>query len=110
MNIISGEEAAACVPVEDDADHVAALGRAGKLLVFPLAEVPVMARGRGIILQRYRQGGLADIKAFSLKSGLSWRTGRGVSSKTDLEDWLGQRGQAGRKPPPGFPRAMRFGS
>ena len=110
LNIISGEEAAACVPVEDDADHVAALGRAGKLLVFPLAEVPVMARGRGIILQRYRQGGLADIKAFSLKSGLSWRTGRGVSSKTDLEDWLGQRGQAGRKPPPGFPRAMRFGS
>ncbi len=109
LNIAAGEEAAACVPVEEGADHVAALGRAGKLLIFPLAEVPVMARGRGVILQRYRQGGLADIKTFSLKSGLSWRTGRGMSSKTDLDDWLGRRGQAGRKPPPGFPRAMRFG-
>ena len=109
LNIAAGEEAAACVPVEEGADHVAALGRAGKLLIFPLAEVPVMARGRGVILQRYRQGGLADVKTFSLKSGLGWRTGRGMSSKTDLDDWLGRRGQAGRKPPPGFPRAMRFG-
>ena len=107
--ITAGEEAEACVPVVEGADHVAALGRAGKLLIFPLASVPVMTRGRGVILQRYRQGGLADIKTFSLKSGLSWRTGRGVSNKTDLGDWLGQRGQAGRKPPPGFPRAMRFG-
>ncbi|MFQ5984822.1 MAG: DNA topoisomerase IV subunit A [Alphaproteobacteria bacterium] len=101
-----GAEAAACVLVDGDA--VAVLGDNRKLLVFPLAELPVMTRGRGVILQRYRQGGLADVKVFTLSEGLSWRIGDRTRTETDLRPWLGRRGNAGRLPPAGFPRANRF--
>jgi topoisomerase-4 subunit A len=67
-----------------------------------------MARGRGVILQRYKDGGLADVAVFTRKQGFSWRTGAGVRTETALADWFGQRGQAGRLPPKGFPRANRL--
>lgn len=112
LNLKPGEEAALCVPAEGD--HVAVVGRNRKLLIFPLEQVPEMARGAGVILQRYQQGGLADAKVFRLAEGLSWRVGdpglrRGVRTETSLRDWLGARGQAGRLAPRGFPGSGRFG-
>ncbi len=79
-----------------------------KLLVFPLEQVPEMARGGGVILQRYKDGGLADAKVFRLAEGLTWRLGEKVRTETNLRDWLGERAQAGRMPPNGFPRSGKF--
>jgi len=107
LNLRPGEEAALCVPAEGD--HVAVVGSSRKLLVFPLEQVPEMTRGGGVILQRYRDGGLADAKVFRLADGLSWKSGERVRTETSLRDWLGERGQAGRLPPSGFPRSCRFG-
>ena len=106
LNLKPGEEAALCVLA--DGDHVAVIGENRKLLVFPLDQVPEMARGGGVILQRYRDGGLADAKVFRLADGLTWRLGERTRTETNLRDWLGERAQAGRLPPAGFPRTPRF--
>ena len=106
LNLRPGEEAQVCVP--GDGDHVAVVGFNRKLLVFPLDQVPEMTRGGGVILQRYKDGGLADAKVFRLADGLTWRLGEKTRTETDLRDWLGERAQAGRLPPNGFPRAPKF--
>ena len=85
------------------------IGENRRLLLFPLADVPEMARGRGVFLQRYKDGGLSDIKTFTLADGLTWITGAGVRTETDLLAWRGKRAQAGRLPPKGFPRSNKFG-
>jgi topoisomerase IV subunit A len=108
LNLGAGEEAATCAPIEAGADAIAVLGQNHKLLVFKLDELPEMTRGRGVILQRYTQGGLADIRIFTLAGGLSWRMGERTRTETDLKPWLGKRAQAGRLPPRGFPRGNRF--
>ena len=98
------------VPVEGD--HVAAIGENRKLLCFPLAELPEMTRGKGVRIQRYKDGGLSDIKTFNLASGLSWTdpAGRVFNVAQDaLAEWLGHRADAGRLPPKGFPKSNRFG-
>jgi topoisomerase-4 subunit A len=107
LNLRAGEEAALCVPA--DGDHVAVIGSNRRLLIYPLEQVPEMTRGGGVILQRYRDGGLADAKVFRLADGLSWQLGDRTRTETDLGDWLGERAQAGRLPPHGFPRTPRFG-
>jgi topoisomerase-4 subunit A len=93
-------------------DHVAVIGDNRKLLVFGLSEVPVLAKGQGVTLQRYRDGGLADAVTLRLEDGLSWAMG-GDSGRTrtekDLLPWKVARGAAGRLPPNGFPRDNRFG-
>ena len=66
-----------------------------------------MARGRGVILQRYKDGGTADAKVFNLKEGLVWKSGDRERTETDLKDWIGERAQAGRLPPKGFSREDR---
>jgi len=105
--VVSGDvEAKICVPVAGDT--LAVLGDNRKLLLMPIDEVPVMSKGRGVILQRYRDGGLADARTFTKAEGLSWRLGDRVRTETALKDWLGGRGQAGRLPPRGFPRANKF--
>jgi topoisomerase-4 subunit A len=107
LNVGGDVEAVACVPVEGD--MVAVIGENRKLLIFPLKEIPEMTRGRGVILQRYRDGGLADIQVFDHQGGLSWSMGAGRRrSETAIRDWLGKRGAAGRLPPKGFPRSGRF--
>ncbi len=107
LNVGADIRAQACVPVEGDS--VAVIGRNRKLLVFPLEEVPTMARGRGVILQRYKDGGLSDVKTFARADGLSWKHGAGERVETRLDGWLGKRAQAGRLPPSGFPRSNKFG-
>jgi topoisomerase IV subunit A len=106
LNLKPGEEAALCVPA--DGDHVAIIGGNRRLLIFPLEQVPEMGRGGGVILQRYRDGGLADAKVFWLADGLTWRLGEKTRTETNLRDWIGERAQAGRLPPNGFPRSGRF--
>ena len=92
-------------------DAVAVIGDNRKLLVFGLDELPVMARGQGVTLQRFKDGGLADARTFVLAEGLSWAMG-GATARTrteaDLSFWRGARGSAGRMPPTGFPRDNRF--
>ncbi len=106
LNLAPDAEAQACVPAEGD--MVAALGENRKLLLFPLEQVPEMTRGRGVILQKYKNGGLADVKVFTRKEGLSWRNGERTRTETDIRAWIGDRAQAGRLPPTGFTRANRF--
>jgi topoisomerase IV subunit A len=106
FNLSQGETLRLAMPVEGD--HLAVIGTNRKLLLFPLAELPVMARGKGVLLQRYREGRLSDATVLLMDKGLSWQTGRGTRSLADLRPWLGRRGQAGRIAPGGFPRANRF--
>ncbi len=106
LNVAGAVEAKACVGAAGDT--VAVIGDNRKLACFPLSEVPEMARGRGVILQRYRQGGLSDLTVFAAADGLSWRLGDRTRTETDLTPWLGRRAAAGRLPPKGFPKSNRF--
>ena len=98
-------------PVGTADDYVAAIGDNRKMLVFPIAELPVLSRGQGVQLQRYRDGGLSDAITFVFADGLSWpmggETGR-TRTESDLGPWRAARGAAGRMPPTGFPRDNRF--
>ncbi len=93
-------------------DYVAAIGDNRKMVVFPLTELPRMARGQGVTIQRYKDGGLSDAISFRIEEGLSWtmggETGR-TRTESDLTPWRAARGAAGRMPPVGFPRDNRFG-
>jgi len=106
LNLGDGEKAAFCLPAEGDA--VAIIGDNRKLLVFMAEEIPVMARGRGVMLQKYRDGGVADIKVFTLAEGLSWSLGERTRTEMDLTPWIGKRASVGRLPPTGFPRSNKF--
>ena len=101
------EEAQLCVPAEGDA--VAVVGENRKLLVFPLEQLPSLSKGSGVILQRYQQGGLSDVRVFTLADGLTWRLGDKTRTEVELRPWQGDRGQAGKLPPNGFPRSNKFG-
>ena len=111
LNVKSPAEAQACSFVAPTATHVAAIGDNRKMIIFPIADVPEMARGKGVRLQKYKDGGLSDIRAFNLKEGLSWTDSSGRNfTNTDLKDWVGERAQAGRLAPKGFPKSNKFGS
>ena len=105
LNLKPGEETALCVAA--DGDHVAVVGDNQKLLVFPLDQVPEMARGGGVLLQRYKDGGLRDAKVFRVTDGLTWKSGDRTRTEPELREWLGERAQTGRLPPRGFPKAGR---
>ncbi len=110
LNVKAPVEAQTCAHVPEGADHVAVVGENRKLLIFPFAELPEMTRGKGVRLQRYKDGGLSDAKAFVLADGLTWQDSSARTwTVTDLKEWLGLRAQAGRLPPKGFPRNNRFG-
>ena len=92
-----------------DGDHMAVVGTNRKMLIFKLDELPEMMRGRGVILQRYKDGSLADAKAFYLEQGLSWQQSGGrTRTERELGPWMGKRAGAGRLVPTGFPRPARF--
>jgi topoisomerase-4 subunit A len=107
LNLPEGVKAAHMAPVEGD--HVASVGQNRKMLVFPVAELPEMGRGKGVRLQSFKDGGLSDLCTLNLADGLSWvETGGRTRREPDLTEWLGKRGQAGRMAPRGFPRDNRF--
>ena len=110
LNVTEPEEARVCVPV--DGDHVAAMGENRKMLVFKLDEVNEMTRGKGVILQRFKDGALSDVRVFKKSDGLTWLDSAGrefTLSWSELRDWAGERAQAGRLAPKGFPRSNSFG-
>jgi topoisomerase-4 subunit A len=105
MTVPSGTEAAVCAFVEGDC--VAVIGENRKLLVFAIGEVPELARGRGVILQRYKDGHLLDATSFVWKEGLRDVNGR-TWTAAELKDWRGARAQTGRLAPRGFARSGKF--
>ena len=109
LNLSDAEEARLIAPVEGD--MVAIIGENRKMVVFPLEQLPEMSRGKGVRLQKYKDGGLSDLKTFPSASGLTWTDSSGRTyTKTlpELGEWLGNRADAGRQPPTGFPRNNRF--
>lgn len=110
LNVSGTDEAKICVPVAGDL--VAVIGTNRKMIIFPLEQLPEMARGKGVRLQRYKDGGLSDARAFSKDSGLSWTDSAGrlhTRPLSELKDWVGERAQAGRLSPQGFPKNNKFG-
>ena len=107
LNISGLARAVACCVVKGD--MVATVGVNRKLLAFPLSEVPEMTRGKGVILQRFKEGGLADVTVYDSAAGLSWKAGGGrTRTETDMTPWIGKRAAAGKMPPTGFPRPAQF--
>ena len=107
LNVKDGVTAVLCKPVSGD--HVAVVGQNRKLLVFPLAELPEMTRGKGVRLQKYKDGGLSDATTFHIEHGLAWKDPAGrTRTETDLSEHLGKRAGTGRMAPRGFPRDNRF--
>jgi topoisomerase IV subunit A len=109
LNVTMPDEA--CAVSVADGELVAAIGANRKMLVFPLDQVPEMARGRGVRLQRYKEGGLSDLKAFKAEVGLTWTDSAGRLFKLSLKelaDWRGNRADSGRLAPKGFPRTNKF--
>jgi topoisomerase-4 subunit A len=111
LNVKAPDQARAVAPVEGDL--VAVIGENRKMVIFPIDQVPEMTRGRGVRLQRYRDGGLSDIKTFEVEKGLSWTDSAGRVfnlSLKELADWRGNRADAGRLAPKGFPKTNMFGN
>ncbi|WP_420857326.1 DNA topoisomerase IV subunit A [Marivivens marinus] len=118
LNVKDGETA--CIVHRIKGDHVAVVSQNRRFLVFPLAEVPEMGRGKGVRLQKYNQargaqgmleldGGLSDLTTFNIEEGLSWTMGGGnTRTEKDLGQWLGKRAGVGKQPPHGFPRDNKF--
>ncbi|MEQ9116427.1 MAG: DNA topoisomerase IV subunit A [Rickettsiales bacterium] len=89
-------------------ENVAAIGNNRKLLVFDLADIPKMKRGRGVTLQKYKDAKLSDIKTFKSEEGLSWQLGDRTRNEMELLTWLGKRANVGKMPPTGFPKNNKF--
>ena len=109
LNVTPPDEARAITPVEGEL--AAAIGENRKVLIFPLDQVPEMTRGRGVRLQRHKDGGLSDIKTFEVEKGLAWSDSAGrvfTLSLKELADWRGNRADAGRLAPKGFPKNNKF--
>jgi topoisomerase-4 subunit A len=110
LNVDEPAEACSCVPA--DGDQVAVIGENRKMLVFALDEVNEMTRGKGVRLQRYKDGGLSDVRVFKKSEGLTWLDPAGRTFTLpygELRDWVGERAQAGRLAPRGFPKSNKFG-
>ncbi len=109
MNVSMPDETKLLVPVTGD--HIAVVGENRKMLVFPLSQVPEMTRGKGVRLQRYKDGGISDVRCFAITDGLSWEDSAGrtfTKNKDELAEWLADRATAGRTVPKGFPRSGKF--
>ncbi len=108
LNVGGKVEAVLCKPVAPEHDHLAVIGNNRKMLVFPLAELPEMSRGKGVILLKFKDGALSDAKSFNLEQGLEFKYGAGTSTVEDITPWIGKRASAGRLPPNGFPKNNKF--
>ncbi len=106
LNLGDKAKASNFAPV--DGDHVAVIGTNRKLLVFPLDQLSELGRGKGVVIQKYKEGELSDIKTFNLAEGLTWASGERTRTELDLRLWLGNRAGVGHLPPNGFPRTNTF--
>jgi topoisomerase-4 subunit A len=110
LNVDEPAEACCCVPAAGD--MVAVVGENRKMVVFPISELNEMTRGKGVILQKYKDGGLSDARVFERKEGLTWLDSAGRTytvPMSELKEYLGERAQAGRLAPRGFPKSNKFG-
>ena len=107
LNVKGDITALICKPVVGD--YVATVGQNRKVLIFPIDELPIMSRGKGVRMQKYKDGGLNDATTFHFIDGLSWLDPAGRRRiETELADWIGKRAGAGRMAPRGFPRENKF--
>ena len=107
LNLKDGAKAIVCKPL--NGDHVACIGENRKMLIFPVADLPEMTRGKGVRMQKYKDGGLSDASTFNISSGLSWKDPADRQrTETKLEDWISKRASSGRMAPRGFPRDNKF--
>ena len=109
LNLDDKETARFVVPVEGD--YVATIGENRKLLCFPITQMVEMARGKGVRLQKYKDGGMSDIRTFAMADGLTWKDTSGRTwtvAESELTEWIGNRAEAGRLPPKGFPKSNKF--
>src|SRR5262249_42171339 len=110
LNVTLPDEGRAVASIEGEL--VASVGENRKMVIFPLDQVPEMGRGRGVRLQRYTDGGLAGVKTFKAAAGLTWPAPAGRVfpwAMRELADWRGNRADAGRLAPKGFPKINKFG-
>ena len=108
LNVSGKAEALIFKYIEAGDNHVAVIGTNRKMLVFPLDELPEMNRGKGVILQKFKEGRLSDAKTFSMEKGLEYKYGAGTTTVEDITPWIGKRASAGRLPPNGFPKSNCF--
>ena len=102
-----GAKAVVCRSI--DGDHIACIGENRKMLIFPITELPDMTRGKGVRMQKYKDGGLSDALSFNLALGLTWKDPADRQrTEMNLEDWISKRAASGRMAPRGFPRNNRF--
>ncbi|MCX2696128.1 MULTISPECIES: DNA topoisomerase IV subunit A [Ochrobactrum] len=109
MNVKAPDEAKLCQRISGD--HIAVVGENRKMVVFPLSEIPEMTRGKGVRLQKYKDGGVSDVRTFAIADGLSWQDSADRTfnrSKEELVEWIAARASAGRLVPKGFPRSGKF--
>ena len=106
LNLADGDKAWVCEPA--DGDSVAVMGNNRKLLVFKAEEIPTMVRGSGVILQKYQEAKLSDVRFFNWAEGLTYPSGNGMHVEPDMTNWLGRRATVGKFPPVGFPRNNKF--
>ena len=107
LNVGDKFKTAVIKPINDEDDHIAVIGTNRKFLVFPLAELPEMARGKGVILQKYKGGSLSDLKTFKMEEGLTFPYGSGERTE-DVSAWSAGRATMGKLPPNGFPKNNKF--
>ena len=107
LNVKDNSTAKVCCNI--NGDHIAVVGENRKVLIFPISELPEMARGKGVRLQKYKDGGLSDLTTFNLSDGLTWLDPAGrTRTESNLADWMAKRASAGRMAPRGFPRDNKF--
>lgn len=107
LNVKDNSTAKVCCNISGD--HIAVVGENRKVLIFPISELPEMARGKGVRLQKYKDGGLSDLTTFNLSAGLTWLDPAGrTRTESNLADWTAKRASAGRMAPRGFPRDNKF--
>ncbi len=106
MNVADNENMKFCLPITGD--YVAVVGENRRLLVFKAEEIPTMARGHGVLLQKYKDGNISDIQIFKGEDGFSYNRAGGISTEKELIGWLGHRAQIGKVVPFGFPKSNKF--
>lgn len=108
LNVDGKDEAKLFRFINEGDDHIAVVGRNRKMLIFKLEQLPEMARGKGVAIQKYKDGGLSDLKTFNWKQGLSFKYGTGETTVSNAKEWVGTRADAGKLPPNGFPKSNKF--
>ncbi len=108
LNVDEKTEAKICLRIAPEHNHIATIGSNRKMLVFPLEQIPEMSKGKGVILQKFKDGRLSDARTFNLKAGLTYRSGSSENKVDNVKAWIAERAQAGKLPPNGFPKSGKF--